>query len=249
MLASDGNGAGVTVVNEKRIPSSALKILKDIMEESGVYLDTITSTNRTVADQVRVMYRNHFIPRYEKGKKVKEPVYAEQGQAVIRAGDEIAKTKTREEINSIDADIVKAMTDELIRQLPSAKANNKLMHVDRQDSFIVFDVFGIKPYDKLDAFEAVALRMVKQGKLHRYLGSKNKVEPEGVCHFEIAIFKKKDAKNIDNCEARKKLVEEGHTHFDAKNYEKALEKFSYADTLTPLLLEDCKAEDLTAIMK
>lgn len=116
-------------VSGKTIPYKAKKALLGVMEDCEVSSVTITSTARSVDDQVKVMFRN--IERTSPATQKRE--YSKYGDAVIQ------KYEDGKAAGKSDYQIKQMMADELERQLPGAKRNNKLNHVSGSD-LIVFDI-------------------------------------------------------------------------------------------------------------
>ncbi|MCF0043633.1 hypothetical protein [Dyadobacter fanqingshengii] len=152
---------------------TAVSVLKEIMEKAGVTKITVSSTNRTADEQVSGMY----------GKKIKGVYvnYAKQGEAVLKVYDQ-AKVDGLSK-----ADTLQLMKEELVKQLPSAVIDKKLMHVNREKDFLVFDISALAkdfvPSSKLDEFDKVARQFCAEGKFHRFLGKKEE-DPEAF-HFEF----------------------------------------------------------------
>ena len=116
----------------KEIPVDAKKMLKQIMIESGVNYVYVSSTNRTIAEQVGAMYG--LILSYDEGfdfgiRDAKTRLYGPEADAVL---DVLAKNRNKDNVKQL-------MIEELERVLQSAKDNNRLMHVDRPE-YIVFDL-------------------------------------------------------------------------------------------------------------
>ena len=170
-------------ISGNSIDYKAQTILKEVMKKAGVNSLTITSTNRTANDQVRVMFD------YIKSNGVANAnnLYGPEGKAVIKKYEEgIAKRNGgNKTVNVTDEQIKQMMLEELKRQLPSAIANNRLMHVGRENEFIVFDVDinSISPSNKLNDFEKIAKEFQSSGKIHRVLG-RGQGEANAI-HFEI----------------------------------------------------------------
>jgi len=156
------------------LPDSAKAILLSIMQESGVEEVIVTSTNRTVEAQVTAMIE--LINKSVDGAK---HLYGKEGKAVI---DIYVKEK---QANKTTDEIKQEMIKELKKQLPSAIANNHLMHVGRELQFIVFDISisKLKPATKINNFQSAANKNVSEGKIFRFLGT-NSGEKDAL-HFEM----------------------------------------------------------------
>lgn len=158
------------------IPETAKTILKEIMLEAGATSVVITSACRSEIEQVNVMY--DYIKRYGIGAAIN--MYGPEGDSVVMVYENEKKKMKVEQL------IKETMLNELIKQLPQAMANNRLMHVGRCDKFIVFDLSipRLNPPICLNKFEEIANQYVMQGKLLRYLGTAN--GEKDAMHFEIA---------------------------------------------------------------
>lgn len=130
-----------------RIGAAATKALEDAMTTAGVTACTISRTTATSSDQARVMYE------FVEGKTVDaaRKLYGPEGDQVI----EVYVAARAEKLDR--AQIIAGMEKKLVEVLPAARANNRLMHLDRKD-FDVFDVgmTSIKPADKGPALVAAA---------------------------------------------------------------------------------------------
>ena len=117
-------------INGLQIPQKAKDILLIVMKESGVNEVTVTSTSRTPARQVSIMY--NYIKTYAIANTKR--LYGPERDSVA---DVFAFEK---KAGKNETEIKKAMLEELQKQLPNAIANNRLMHVGREEKFIVFDI-------------------------------------------------------------------------------------------------------------
>lgn len=122
-------GTQAQTISGKTIPYKAKKVLSDIMEDCGVSSLSITSTARSVEDQVKIMFRN--IERTSPQAQIRE--YSSYGDEVIK------KYEEGKDAGKSDYQIKQMMEDELERQLPAAKRNNRLNHVSGSN-LIVFDI-------------------------------------------------------------------------------------------------------------
>ena len=162
-------------INGIEIPDKAKNILINIMNKSGVDEVTITSAYRSAEQQVNVMYNYISIYGINNAKKL----YGPEGDTVVDVyAVEKKAGKTAQEIKQ-------SMLRELKIQLPSAIANNRLMHVGREEKFIVFDISisKIKPSGLVNKFQETANSMVTEGILHRFLGTES--GEKDALHFEI----------------------------------------------------------------
>lgn len=116
-------------ISGKSIPYKAKKALEEVMEDCDVSSLTITSTARSVEDQVRIMFKN--IERTSAAEQKR--IYSRYGDAVIEKYEEGKKE------GKSDSQIRSMMEDELEDQLPAAKRANKLNHVSGSN-MIVFDI-------------------------------------------------------------------------------------------------------------
>lgn len=162
-------------INGLDIPQKAKDILLNIMQESGVTEVTVTSTSRTPSEQVSIMY--NYIKTYGAAKT--KILYGPEGDSVT--GVYIREQKT----GRTETEIKAAMLEELNKQLPNAIANNRLMHVNRGDRFIVFDISisKLKPAGLLNAFQQAAKTMAANGIVFRFLGTE--IGEQNALHFEI----------------------------------------------------------------
>lgn len=157
------------------IPQAAKDVLIGIMKDAGVTEVTVTSANRTAKDQLRVMYDLLQTTTPAEAKKL----YGPEGDAVIDvyvASKAAGKTKDQ---------ILVDMLVELDKQLPAALANNRLMHVGREATFIVFDldIDRVVPAAKLVVFQT-KLREAETAKvIHRFLDPDN--GEKKALHIEI----------------------------------------------------------------
>ena len=149
--------------NVAKLPPAVEDTLKVMMKTAGVTQIVITDGSRSLADQVGAMY--NYIKRH--GVSNTLDMYGAEGDAVVNAC-----SKALDEGMDVIA-IKAAMMEELRRQLPSAIARNTLMHVSREDQFVVFDISKrrLMPNDKLAAFETIARSYQEAKKIHRFLGT------------------------------------------------------------------------------
>lgn len=161
--------------NVPKLPRAVEDTLKVIMKSSGVTKIVVTDGPRSLADQVGAMY--NYIKRHGVANTLN--MYAAEGDAVVNAYSRALKE------GNDQAGIRNAMTEELKRQLPSALERNTLMHVGREDQFVVFDISKrrLEPNEKLDAFESIARSYVAAKKIHRFLGTS--AGEKDALHFEI----------------------------------------------------------------
>lgn len=162
-------------INGLPIPQKAKDILLDLMKEAGVTEVTVTSTTRTPAEQTAIMY--NYIKTY--GVANTKRLYGPEG-------DSVTDVYVRENnAGKNETDIKQAMLEELKKQLPNAVANNRLMHVNRDDKFIVFDISisKLKPLSMLKKIQEVAVKMENKGIIFRFLGTGS--GEQNALHFEI----------------------------------------------------------------
>lgn len=159
------------------LPQKAKTVVIEIMREAQIDEVEVTSSNRTVVAQIDAMIEQITKNGVEEAKKL----YGVEGDAVI---DVYVQNKGN---NKSIEEIKFQMTNELKRQLPSAIANNRLMHIGRESQFIVFDISiaKLKPFSESNAFQTVALKFVTQGKVFRFLGT-NSGEKDAY-HFEVKL--------------------------------------------------------------
>ncbi len=165
-------------IEGKEISAEAKAILTEIMLKSGVTSVTVTSTARSKSKQVNVVYG--YIQRH--GVAAALSLYGPEGDAMINKYSEGLADGLSE------AEIKAKMLAELEVQLPNAIANNRLMHVGREDQYEVFDISISQmepkaPMSKLGEFQDEARQLVASGRIHRFLGE-NEAEKEAL-HFEL----------------------------------------------------------------
>lgn len=162
-------------INGLPIPQKAKDILLDLIKEAGVAEVTITSTTRTPAEQTAIMY--NYIKTY--GVANTKRLYGPEGDSVT---DVYVREKNA---GKNETEIKQAMLDELKKQLPNAVANNRLMHVNRDERFIVFDISisKLKPAGILQRFQDAAMRKADSGIIFRFLGTGS--GEKNALHFEI----------------------------------------------------------------
>ena len=149
------------------LPSPARSVLGEIMRTSGVSGVRVTSTYRTPTHQVRVM--GGFIRRH--GLAAAYRLYGPEGDAVI------AQFETHG--NRSRAGRRQAMLEELLRVLPAAHKNGRLMHT--QETHYVFDVaVRSLPADRRVAFARAAR---KHSCVLRFLGFEE--GEKGAFHLEV----------------------------------------------------------------
>ncbi|HET6568956.1 MAG TPA: hypothetical protein VFG50_13410 [Rhodothermales bacterium] len=165
--ASAGAQPVVEVKGGVVFPDSARTVLLEIMKEAGVRGARVTSTHRSVASQVRAMYG--YVRRH--GAAQAHQLYGSEGDAVIAVYAR-HRSAPRDEVLTL-------MEAELERQLPSAFANERLMHLN--PCYFVFDVaMSSVPAALQDAFSRAA---AQNPHVHRFLG-KDQGEREAF-HIEV----------------------------------------------------------------
>ena len=160
--------AQTLTIRGDEIPLPAQKVLREIMYDTGITDARITSTFRTPPHQVRAMAG--FIHRH--GVPAAYRLYGPEGDSIIASYAEHAHV-SREQRRQ-------AMLDVLLRVLPRAHANGRLMHT--QDTHFVFDVAVRSiPKDKHEAF-------ARSARVHpcvlRFLGFEE--GEKGAFHLEVS---------------------------------------------------------------
>ena len=136
------------------LPAGAQAILHDAMTRSGVRSAVVTRTRSSPADQVRIMY--NFISRH--GVDAALRMYGSEGDAVVH----------RYSATDGSPDVKKAaMLEELNRQLPGARSNGRLMHVN--DDLVVFDL-SLRRLDPTDAADSLIHALRANAATVRVLG-------------------------------------------------------------------------------
>ena len=158
-----------------RLPEAIEATLTEIMKSSGATKITVTSASRTTDQQVVEMY--NLIE--QNGVTSAKSLYGPEGNRVIDI------YKVNRDKNKNESEIKVAMKEELVKQLPSAIENNRLMHVGREAQFIVFDISqrSFIPSGKLSAFETLCKRYESDCRIHRFLG-RGEAEKSAL-HFEF----------------------------------------------------------------
>ena len=166
-------------ITGKALPEPAAIVLKEVMAASGVSSVRVTSTSRTPRMQARAMHG--FVQRH--GLKAARRLYGPEGDAVLA----VYQQHRREDRKTC----VKAMHEEVARQLPRAHANNRLMHT--KPTHYVFDVAirSIAPARRADFNEAAR----RHPRISRFLG------PADGEKREPTILKWLNAETDARCEA------------------------------------------------
>ena len=157
------------------VSAASMKLLDALVTTAKVTACSITSTTRSQADQIRVMY-DYIV---EHSPKAARDLYGPEGDEVVDAYD-AAKAA-----NMDAAGIRSAMTARLEKVLPKAVANKRLMHIERP-GYDVLDVSisSIAPADAVAAVSTAAKAAVRSGSLHRFLGTDD--NEKDALHFEFA---------------------------------------------------------------
>ena len=157
--------------NSSTLPVRAENILKEMMKVSGVLQATVTETNKTSEQKVDKILRDVIKYGFTKAYEM----YEAEGDSVIYVL-ELGFYQV------LDMDFIKyRMLTVLNRFLPQAQNNNRMLHVNRGDKLIAFDVS--LPGNKNLAFESVAYEFKNNRKLSLFLGSWGC--EKGTYHIEI----------------------------------------------------------------
>lgn len=160
-------GVSAQSISGTTLPESARTALAEIMQEAGVTSVVVTRTKSSSSDQVRVMH--NFIRRY--GVESAKRMYGAEGDAVVAVY----------EASPANADSQKvAMLAELIRQLPAAQANGRLMHLSSDYTVFDLSLSRFVPQDSVETFVDLAR---KHTKTRRVLG-RDEGEKEAI-HIEF----------------------------------------------------------------
>jgi len=194
-----GPNANRAVVNEH-----AINILKEIAAEAGVTSFRITSTLRSIDDQIRIMYENvyHFGTdkndfTTDKGREhyrnryvVQRGEYGTGGQAVLNAG-EAEEIKARDEgmvmSGAMRNRVMRAMMGEANVQI-NEHGRNVGSHTVSEEQYARRNIIDISysaivPLDRRNAFHE-ALRNAVGESIHRYQDERSS---NSVYHVEINI--------------------------------------------------------------
>jgi len=172
LIATGANCQTINYYNNlSTLPVRAENILKEMMKVSGVSQATVTETNKTSEQKVDEILND--VKKYGFTKVYQ--MYEAEGDSVI-----FALAMGLHQV--LDMKMVKnRMLTVLNKFLPHAKNNNRMLHVNRGDKLIAFDVS--LPGNKNLAFESVAFEFQNNRKLSLFLeswGCKN-----GTYHIEI----------------------------------------------------------------
>lgn len=156
------------------VAAASMKVLDALMATAKVTACSITSTTRSPADQVRVMY-DYIVAHSPKEAR---DLYGPEGDEVVDAYD-AAKAASKDA-----AGIRAAMAMRLEKVLPAAVANRRLMHVERP-GYDVLDIgiSSIAPSDAVASLSAAAKAAEQNGSLHRFLGTDS--NEKDALHFEF----------------------------------------------------------------
>ena len=154
-------------IKGEELPVAAAAILEEVMIASGVSSVRVTSTSRTPHMQARAMHG--FVQRH--GMKAARRLYGPEGDAVLAVYEQ--HHGEEEEL------CIRAMHEEVERQLPRAHDHNRLMHT--KPTHYVFDVAirSIAPARRADFNEAAR----RHPRISRFLGPAE--GEKGAFHLEI----------------------------------------------------------------
>lgn len=154
-------------IKGKALPSPAAVVLKEIMVASEVSSARVTSTSRTPHMQARVMHG--FVQRH--GLAAARRLYGPEGDAVLAVYEQYHGEE--------EGRCVRAMHEEVKRQLLRAHAHNRLMHT--KPTHYVFDVAirSIAPAHRADFSEAAR----RHPRISRFLGPAE--GEKGAFHLEM----------------------------------------------------------------
>ena len=153
-LAAARAQPAIHVASGVTLPDSARVVLTEILEAAGVPSARVTSAYRAPAEQVRVM--DGYIRR--NGAAQARALYGPEGDAVVAVWERYRSAPEPQRLIEMEA--------ELRRQLPSAFANKRLMHLN--PCYFTFDVsMRSVPATRHAAFIAAAER---HPGVHRFLG-------------------------------------------------------------------------------